>query len=75
MNIAMLELTRVKDIRARWVTRLLTQLPGSLGILTVSSSTAIIHGYFLPNLTPHRPDLKYGKSSTRLIVRNISTVV
>jgi len=33
----------VKDIRARWVTRLLTLLLGSLGVLTVSSSIFVIH--------------------------------
>jgi hypothetical protein len=30
--------------------------------------------YVLLKLTPHRPDLKYGKSFTRLIVRHISTM-
>jgi putative effector of murein hydrolase LrgA (UPF0299 family) len=43
VNIATLAPRPVKDIRARWVTRLLTLLLGSLGILTVSSTIAIMN--------------------------------
>ena len=43
MNIATLAPKHVQDIQVRWVTRLLTLLPGSLGILTVSSKITVIH--------------------------------
>jgi hypothetical protein len=43
MSIATQAPIPVQDFQVRWVTRLLTLLPGSLGILTVSFMIAAIH--------------------------------
>lgn len=50
VNIATLVPRPVQDIQVRWVMRLLTLLPGSLGILTVSSTITVIHAMFCRSL-------------------------
>ena len=56
LNIATLAPRPVQDIQVRWVTRLLTLLPGGLGILTVSSTIHVLC-YSEPYASPTRLEI------------------